>query len=125
MWIKDSYTKQIEGDLEQQKDTVNQLQNQHSSSRVHQNLLVQQIVALKEELAKKDALILEWMHSNAAFKKLAKDYGTRLGMSQEERVRNVDQARVDVAERTPEFQHTEIYKDAVACIEKRKSEGTS
>ena len=76
-------------------------------------------------IAEKDALILEWMHTNAAFKQLTKDYAARLGISEEERVADVNQARIDVVERTPEFKHTEIYKDAQACIEKRKSEGTS
>mgnify|MGYP006141217079 CR=1 FL=1 len=125
MWIKDSYTKQLEGDLDHQRDSINDLQNQRSSSIAHQNLLVQRIVALNEELAKKDALILEWMHTNAAFRKLTKDYAARLGISEEERVQNVDQARVDVALDDPAFQHTQLYIKALTRVEKRKSEGTS
>jgi hypothetical protein len=88
-------------------------------------LLVQRIVALNEELAKKDALILEWMHTNEAFKQLTKDYAARLGILEEERVADVDQARVDVALDDPAFQHTQLYLKALTLVEKRKSEGTS
>lgn len=125
MWIKDSYTKQIESDLDHQRDTINDLHNQHSNSRVHQNLLVQQIIALKEELTKKDAEILEWMHTNAAFKKLTKDYAARFGVSEEECVRNVRQARVDVAEESTAFKNTKLYKETLAKLQQGKSEGTS
>jgi hypothetical protein len=60
--------------------------------------------ALKE----KDALILEWMHSNEAFKKLARQYGKRLEISDEQRQQDFDQAVVDVSVENPKYAKTEI-----------------
>ena len=120
MWIKGPYTTQLEGDLNHQRDKISDLENQQASSKTHQNLLVQQLIAQKEELAKKDKLILEWMHTNAAFKKLAKDFADQLGIPKEERPQLVDQARVDVAEQSPAFKETDIYKDAVESLQKSK-----
>ena len=122
MWVKGAYTTQLEGDLNHQRDKISDLENQQASSKTHQNLLVQQLIAQKEELAKKDKLILEWMHTNAAFKKLTKDYAAQLGISNEERIKDVDQARIDVAADEPAFQTTDIYKDAVESAKKSKTQ---
>ena len=60
--------------------------------------------ALKE----KDALILEWMHSNEAFKKLARQYGKKLGVTDDQRQQDFDQAVVDVSVENPKYGKTEI-----------------
>ena len=39
MWIKDSYTTNLEGDLNHQRDKISDLENQQASSKTHQNLL--------------------------------------------------------------------------------------
>jgi hypothetical protein len=62
----------------------------------------------KRELAAKEALLLEWRHSDASFRKLAKTYGKRLGISDEERAADFQQAIVDIAAEHPQFVSTNI-----------------
>jgi hypothetical protein len=139
-YIPDPYTQGIVNDREDQARNAERQKNeaqdealratqdaQHSKtmSRMFSNNFKRQLQEKDAIIAAKDALILEWMHTNAAFKKLARDFANQLEIPQEVRVHLVDQARVDVAIEDPAFQHTEIYKNALACVEKHKSEGTS
>lgn len=125
MWIKGSYTNQLESELAVGKQQVQQAQDQaKSAAETVQNLssmAIENERRLREEIVKKDKLILEWMHTNAAFKKLTKDYALQLGIPEEQRLQNVDQARVDVAEDTPAFKHTDLYKKSVESLEKTKA----
>ena len=133
---RDRHTQELIDDLEhrnrmqsQQMDQV--LRDAKTLSRPNQGMMdhideLNHIINNKNKIiAEKDAEILEWMHTNAAFRKLTKDYAARLGISEEERVADVDQARVDVALDDPAFQHTQLYLKALTLVEKRKSEGTS
>jgi hypothetical protein len=43
----------------------------------------------RRRLAQKDDLLKEWMHSNEAFKRLARKYGKKLGVSDEQRQMDV------------------------------------
>lgn len=122
MWVKGAYTQTLEGDLNHQRDKISDLENQQASSKTHQNLLVQQLIAQKEELAKKEKLILEWMHTNAAFKKLTKDYALQLGIPEEQRIQNVRQARLDVAEADPALKHTDLYQETLEKMGKSKTQ---
>ena len=126
MWIKGSYTNQLESELAVGKQQVQQAQDQaKSAAETVQNLssmAIENERRLREEIAKKDKLILEWMHTNAAFKKLTKDYAAQLGISNEERIKDVDQARIDVAADEPAFQTSDIYKDAVESVKKSKTQ---
>jgi hypothetical protein len=69
-------------------------------------------------LTEKDTIILEWMHSNEAFKKLARQYSTKLGIPNEKRTVDFNQALVDVAEENPKFVNTEIGTRARAILSK-------
>jgi hypothetical protein len=69
-------------------------------------------------LTEKDAIILEWMHSNEAFKKLARQYGSKLGVSDDQRTADFRQNLVDVAEENPKFVNTEIGTKARASLSK-------
>jgi len=124
MWIKSSYTNQLESELAVGKQQVQQAQDQAMSAAATTEALSSMAIEnerrLKEELVKKDKLILEWMHTNAAFKKLTKDYAVQLGITEEQRIQNVDQARVDIAEEDPAFKHTELYKKSVDRVNNAK-----
>lgn len=70
--------------------------------------------ALKAEnaLEMKEALLKEWMHSNEAFKRLARKYGKKLGVSDEQRQNDLDDEVIAVAEEKPEFANTNNLKAA-------------
>jgi hypothetical protein len=72
----------------------------------------------REQLEVKNALILEWMHSNEAFKRLAKQYGNKLGITDEQRTEDFNQNLVDVAEEDPKFADTKIGGRAKAILKK-------
>ena len=59
-------------------------------------------------LAEKDALVLEWMHSNEAFKRLARQYGKKLGVTDEKRTEDYREEVLNVAEENPKFENTEL-----------------
>jgi hypothetical protein len=125
MWIKDSYTTKLEGELNLERDAA-EFAEQRARSASNTALYIEEASIrmeqeLRAEIVKKDKLILEWMHTNAAFKKLAKDFADQLGIPKEERPQLVDQARLDVAEADPAFKHTDIYKDAVESLQKSKT----
>ena len=58
---------------------------------------------LQKQIEEKDALILEWMHSNEAFKRLARQYGKKLGVSDEQRQTDFDEEILLTAEEDPKF----------------------
>lgn len=62
-------------------------------------------------LAMKEALLKEWMHSNEAFKRLARKYGKKLGVSDEQRVNDYDDVVLEIAEEKPEFADTKTLKE--------------
>ena len=61
---------------------------------------------LEKALADRDAIITEWMHSNEAFKRLARQYGKKLGVTDEQRQNDFDENILDVAEENPTFANT-------------------
>lgn len=61
---------------------------------------------MAQSLSEKDALILEWMHSNEAFKRLARQYGKKLDVSDEQRQIDFDNNILDIAEEDPSLAHT-------------------
>ena len=67
---------------------------------------------LNKQIEEKDALILEWMHSNEAFKRLAKQYGKKLGVSEEQRVSDVFAEVESIAEEDPKFAATRFLAKA-------------
>ena len=48
------------------------------------------------------------MQSNEAFKRLAKQYGKELGVTQEQYEKDVHEHRLDVAEEDPDFANTKV-----------------
>lgn len=76
----------------------------------------QKMEAIATALKSQQELVLEWMHNSEAFKKLARDMGKKLGMTDEERQAALMEAVVDVAEEDPLFQNTELGKKAKKAI---------
>ena len=74
---------------------------------------------LKDDaLREKDALILEWMHSNEAFRQLARKYGNELGITDDQRTFDLNQKIIEVAESDAKFAITRIGERAKAIINK-------
>lgn len=70
-------------------------------------------------LAAKDAMILEWMHSNEAFKRLARQYGKIIGVSDEQRKDDFNEHIADVGEEDPKFSATKLGEKARGHLESR------
>lgn len=79
-----------DGDLQRERDSAVSRNNQ-----------------LERTLVEKNTLILEWMHSNEAFKQLARQYGKRLGLSDQQRQIDFDEQILSTAEVAPEFSATQ------------------
>lgn len=62
------------------------------------------------QLKEKDDLILEWMHTNEAFKRLAKIYGKRLDLSSDDIQKDLDVEIQDLSEEDSNFKNTEVKK---------------
>ena len=60
------------------------------------------------EVAAKNALILEWMHSNDGYRKIAREYGERLGLTTEDVRRDLAEAIVSLSETDPDYTHTRL-----------------
>ena len=71
-----------------------------------------QIANLKTALNERDALLLEWMHGNVAFKKLAQQYGKKLGITEQQQSLDVLEKVLDAAEEEPQFQVTKVVAKA-------------
>ncbi len=63
-------------------------------------------------LAERDAIIAEWMHTNEAFKRLARQYGKKLGLPDDQRQEDLDNHILNIAEEDPRFTETETAKRA-------------
>lgn len=57
-----------------------------------------------------DALVTEWMHSNEAFKVLARKYGKELQMSDEQRNIDYRATILSVANENPKYGNTNLYQ---------------
>ncbi|WP_436545709.1 hypothetical protein [Janthinobacterium sp. RB2R34] len=62
-------------------------------------------------VTERENIIREWMHSDATFKLLAKKYGKKLGMTDEERLQDYREEILNQAEENPSFQKTELGKE--------------
>ena len=63
---------------------------------------------LEKALAEKESLLTEWMHSNEAFKRLARRYGKKLGVTDEQRVADFTEEILDSSEENPKFANTRL-----------------
>ncbi|MFZ4478499.1 MAG: hypothetical protein ACOYNZ_01255 [Rhodoferax sp.] len=64
------------------------------------------LMARDAAIAEKDAMILEWMHSTEAFKRLSLQYGKKLGVTAEQQMTDYREDVLDIAEENPKFSKT-------------------
>lgn len=70
------------------------------------------VKVLERQVAEKDALIAEWMHSTEAFRRLARQLGKKLGVTDEQRSEYYANHAVDIAEEDPKFANTTVANEA-------------
>ena len=91
------------------------LERQVAALAKERNIFLASSLNLKEELDRSNASITEWMHSNEAFRRLAKQYGKKLGLSPEQRQADFARHLLDAAEEHPELAKTELGKKFRSC----------
>jgi hypothetical protein len=68
--------------------------------------------AAQRALQERDHIMKDWMHSNDAFKTLARKYGKKLGVTDEQRQEDYFEAVLDVAEENPAYDSTPLKEKA-------------
>lgn len=61
---------------------------------------------LAAAIAEKEALIVEWMHSNESFKRLAQKYGKKLSIGEDQQQTDYRHEVLDSSEENPKFSET-------------------
>lgn len=69
-----------------------------------------QIAEKSRLIAERDSITQDWMHLSETFKVLARKYGRKLGMTDEERLADYREEVLIQAEENPKFQDTELCK---------------
>jgi hypothetical protein len=59
-------------------------------------------------IEERDGIVVEWMQSNETFKRLAREYGKMLGLSDEQRTNNYLQMILNVASEDPKYESTAL-----------------
>lgn len=57
----------------------------------------------KKQLEQAQLIILDWMHTNEAFRRVARVYGKRLNILDEQRQMDLDEQILDLAKEDPKF----------------------
>jgi len=74
--------------------------------------LQEKVAALEASIVEKDALLLEWMHMNEAFKRLAGKYATKSSIPQSQLRVDLDEQILNTAEEDPQFVNTKVTQRA-------------
>lgn len=101
------------------KEGSSELKSKLEMERDHHRQSRIELQEARDALAMKDELLKEWMHSNEAFKRLARKYGKKLGVGDEQRQIDLDDCVIESAEEKPEFQETKVYKETINVRGKR------
>lgn len=94
------------------EDELVRAKRETGDARASERKQIEKNRQLTEALSQKEELMKEWMHSNEAFKRLARKYGKKLGVSDEQRQNDLDDCVLEVAEEKPEFANTNNLKAA-------------
>jgi hypothetical protein len=70
-------------------------------------------------LAERDEIIVDWMHTNEAFKRLARQYGKDLGVKDEQRQKDLDAHVLDIVEEDDKFKNTTAANGAKKRLSKQ------
>lgn len=108
----------LKSQLRRAKDDAYEAESALSKERSNKQALQKQNEQLisdsqqwRDAVALRDSIILEWMHTNEGFKRLAREYGKRLGVTDEQRQADFDNHLLDIAEEDPDFAKTEKTAD--------------
>ena len=63
---------------------------------------------LLKAIKERDEIITEWMQSNETFKRLTRQYGKKLALTDEQRVVDYNETVLDLAEENPEYKDTKL-----------------
>lgn len=118
-----------EGELQAQRQEINRLREtaENTVNKVAASAdarameLGGALARAREEIAQKDALILEWMHSNEAFKMLARRYGNQLGLNREQRILHFNEEILNVSKDNEKYSFTKLHKGAEDSLKNSKS----
>lgn len=86
---------------------------QGSSAQRKAREMEKELEDTKKQLEETQLMILDWMHTNEAFKRLARNYGKKLKLSDEERQLDMDEQLLDLAEEDPKFIGTDPHNKAL------------
>ena len=67
----------------------------------------------KRELANAQAMIIDWMHTNEGFKRLARAYGKKLALTDAQRQNDMDDLLLDLVEENHKFKGSEPHRHAL------------
>ena len=82
------------------------------------DLLAKKVRTLTAGIVSRDLMIRDWMHSNEAFKRLQKNYGNKLGVTDEQRQSDFEKAVLDISEEDPKFANTNFVKGLKDFVKK-------
>lgn len=109
----------LKSQLRRAKDDAYEAESALSKERSNKQALQKQNEQLisdsqqwRDAIAERDAIILEWMVSNEAYRRLAREYGKKLEITEEQIIMDVSEHVLDVAEEDPDFVKTKRYDKA-------------
>ncbi|QYG04046.1 hypothetical protein [Massilia sp. NP310] len=109
------------------QEQLNMMTQQASSNESHNRQLIsslrKHVDTLNEKLLqqtianqKLERLLTEWRHSHEGFRRLAREFASRLGLGEVERQRIFLEMLLNVAEDDPSFANTEVISKAKARL---------
>ena len=75
---------------------------------IEKERLLSSVAYMQDQLKIRDELLLEWMHSDEAFRRLSKQYGKKAGLSDDQRQADFDQHVIDISEENPKLANTKL-----------------
>jgi hypothetical protein len=80
-------------------------------------LLKDKLILKDQTIREKNAMLLDWRHSNDTFKTLAVKYGTRLGLTTEEMIKEFFEAAIELAIEDQSFKDSKVFSNAKERLE--------
>ena len=77
---------------------------------IEKDILTNSVENLRKQLAERDALLIEWMHSTEAFRRLARQYGKKIDISDDQRRDDYLSHALDISEEDIKFSETDVAK---------------
>jgi hypothetical protein len=71
-----------------------------------------ELEAAQRSVQERGNILTDWMHSNDAFKTLARKYGRKLGVTDEQRQKDYFEAVLNLAEENPAYDNTPLKEKA-------------